>query len=156
MNPKRSRLAALALVGVILLPLPPGWADARSSNNTVRLNVTALEHARQLIGQGRFVSDHKGLWKTDQPSIDKENEFIRLYGFAEYAKWHLGIDERYATNSKARYKFPYGDFESIHRCGLLAVKSRAREYRRADIENAAADLLGMIDSRNPRSQKSID
>ena len=156
MNPKRSRIAALALVGVILLPVPPGRADARSSNNTVRLNVIALEHARQLIGQGRFVSDHKGLWKTDQPSTDEENEFIRLYGFAEYAKWHLGIDERHATNSKARYKFPYGDFESIHRCGLLAVKSRAREYRHADIENAAAHLLGMINSRNPSRQKSID
>jgi hypothetical protein len=59
-------------------------------------------------------------------------------------------------NSKARYKFPYGDFESIHRCGLLAVKSRAHEYRYADIENAAAELLGMINSRNPRGQKSID
>ena len=156
MNPKRSRLAALALIGVILLPLSPGRADARSSNNTVRLNVAAFEQARQLIGQGRFVSDHKGLWKTDQPSTGKENEFIRLYGFAEYAKWHLGIDERHATNSKARYKFPYGDFESIHRCGLLAVKSRAREYRHADIENAAAHLLGMINSRNPSRQKSID
>ena len=156
MNPKRSRLAALALVGVIILPLPPGQADVRSRNNAVRLNVTAFEQARQLIGQGRFISDHKGLWKTDQPSTAKENEFIRLYGFAEYAKWHLGIDERHAMNSKARYKFPYGDFESIHRCGLLAVKSRAREYRYADIENAAADLLGMINSRNPRGQKSID
>jgi len=79
MNPKRSRLAALALVGVILLPLPPGRADARSSNNTVRLNVAAFEQARQLIGQGRFISDHKGLWKTDQPSTGKENEFIRLW-----------------------------------------------------------------------------
>jgi len=156
MNPKRSRLAAVALVGVILLPLPPGRADARSSNNTVRLNATAFEHARQLIGQGRFVSDHKRLWKTDQPSADKENEFIRLYGFAEYAKWHLGIDERHAMNSKARYKFPYGDFDSVHRCGLLAAKSRAREYRHADIENAAVDLLEMINSRNPRGQKRVD
>jgi len=156
MNPKPSRIAALALVGVILLPVPPGRADARSSNNTVRLNVAAFEQARQLIGQGRFISDHKGFWKTDQPSTDKENEFIRLHGFAEYAKWHLGIDERHATNSKARYKFPYGDFESIHRCGLLAVKSRAREYRHADIENAAAHLLGMINSRNPSRQKSVD
>ena len=156
MNRKRSRLAAVALVGVILLPLPPGRADARSSNNTVRLNATAFEHARQLIGQGRFVSDHKGLWKTDQPSADKENEFIRLYGFAEYAKWHLGIDERHAMNSKARYKFPYGDFDSVHRCGLLAAKSRAREYRHADIENAAVDLLEMINSRNPRGQKRVD
>ena len=156
MNPKRSRLAAVALVGVILLPLPPGRADARSSNNTVRLNATAFEHARQLIGQGRFVSDHKGLWKTDQPWADKENEFVRLYGFAEYAKWHLGIDERHAMNSKARYKFPYGDFDSVHRCGLLAAKSRAREYRHADIENAAVDLLEMINSRNPRGQKRVD
>ncbi len=145
MNPKWSRLAALALVGVIILPLPPGWADARSRNNAVRLNVTAFEHARQLIGQGRFVSDHKGLWKTDQPSADKENEFIRVHGSYEYAKWHLAVDERHAEKTKARYKFPYGDFENLHRCGLLAVKSRARQRGYPEIEEAAIQLLRLIE-----------
>ena len=72
-----------------------------------------------------------------------ENEFIRVHGFAEYAKWHLGVDERYAVNTKRRYKFPYGDFTNAHRCGLLAVKARAAEHKYHDIEDAAAHLIGM-------------
>ena len=72
-----------------------------------------------------------------------ENEFIRAHGFAEYAKWHLGVDERYAVNTKRRYKFPYGDFTNVHRCGLLAVKARAAEHKYHDIEDAAARLIRM-------------
>src|SRR5438874_11362049 len=56
---------------------------------------------------------------------EDENEFIRAHGFAQYSKWHLGIDENHAEATKARYKFPFGDFNNVHRCGLLAVKSRA-------------------------------
>ena len=62
------------------------------------------------------------------PSANEENEFIRVHGFAEYAKWHLGLDDRFPENAKRRYKFPYGDFKDVHRCGLLAVKARARQY----------------------------
>jgi len=76
---------------------------------------------------------------------DQENDFIRDYGFPEYAKWHLAVDERHSPNSKARYRFPFGDFQNVHRCGLLAVKSRAREFGYHEIEAAAAKLLAMID-----------
>jgi hypothetical protein len=72
------------------------------------------------------------------------NEFIRLHGFREYAKWHLGIDDRYAENTKRRYKFPYGDFKNVHRCGVLAAQSRAGQHKYYEIENAAAQLKTMI------------
>ncbi len=36
---------------------------------------------------------------------EEENEFIRLHGFAEYRKWHLGIDETHAEDTKARSSF---------------------------------------------------
>ena len=76
---------------------------------------------------------------------EAENEFIRVHGFAEYRKWYLGIDETHGEGTKARYKFPFGDFKNIHRCGLLAVRSRAHQYGYVDIENAAIRLLEMID-----------
>jgi hypothetical protein len=114
----------------------------------IKPNVAGFDYARELIQQGRFVADGKGAWSRDHPSSEQENEFIRINGFAEYAKWHLGIDERHSVNSKARYKFPYGDFANIHRCGLLAVKSRAREYGYSDIEDEAAKLIEMINSKN--------
>ena len=146
----------LRLPLVFLCIVSCAFSAERPNVPAIRLNPAALEFAQQLIREGRVVLDGKGAWTGHRPSPREENEFIRLHGLGQYAKWHLGIDERHAMNSKARYKFPYGDFDSVHRCGLLAAKSRAREYRHADIENAAVDLLEMINSRNPRGQKRVD
>jgi len=88
--------------------------------------------------------DSHGDWAQHQPSAEDKNEFIRRHGFGDYGQWHLGIDERRAENTKARYKFPYGDFENVHRSALLAVKSRAHQYGYANIESAAVQLLEMI------------
>jgi hypothetical protein len=112
----------------------------------VKLNQDALTYAKQLINGGHVVVDRKGAWAKDRPSIELENEFIQQHGFGEYAKWHLGIDERYAENTKRRYKFPYGDFKNVHRCGVLAVQNRAGEYRYFEIENAAAQLREMLEA----------
>jgi hypothetical protein len=122
----------------------------------VTINVDAFNFASQLIKQGRFVADKKGAWSSDHPARSQQNAFVRDQGFSEYAKWHLAVDDRKAFDSKARYKFPFGDFQSVHRCGLLAAKSRAREYGYREIEAAAAKLLKMIDSARPRAQKHVD
>jgi hypothetical protein len=65
---------------------------------------------------------------------------------AEYGKWHLGIDETRDVANKGRCKFPYGDFEKVHRCGLLAAESRARQRKYYDIELAVAHLHGMLEA----------
>jgi hypothetical protein len=124
-------------VGVLLCAISGVFAQSRGS---IKLNEDAFAFAARLINDGHVIADRKGAWSGDRPSADQENEFIRLHGFGEYAKWHLGIDERYPENTKRRYKFPYGDFKSVHRCGLLAVKARAHQYGYIKIENAAADL----------------
>jgi hypothetical protein len=110
------------------------------SRNGIELNEIGYAFAAGLINEGKVVADGKGAWTKHRPSADEENEFIRLHGFAQYAKWHLGVDRRFPENSKRRYKFPYGDFKNVHRCGLLAVKARARQYGYAQIENAAGEL----------------
>jgi hypothetical protein len=99
------------------------------------------------------VIDRKGAWAKDRPSTELDNEFIRVHGFSEYAKWHLGIDDRYRENTKLRYKFPYGDFKNVHRCGVLAVQTRSREYRYSEIENAAAELRAIIEAHAKSAQK---
>ena len=114
----------------------------------VKLNKRAYEHARGLIGEGKVVLDARDAWSEHQPSAEAENAFIRLHGFDEYAKWHLGIDEEEHEETKGRYKFPYGDFEKVHRCGVLAAESRAGQYKYADIESAAAHLHGMLERMN--------
>ncbi len=113
--------------------------------HAIKLNQIAFESCKELIRQGRVIVDKKGAWRQHQPSLKEENEFVRLHGFEEYAKWHLGIDEDQAEATKARYKFPCGDFKNLHRCALLAVKSRAAQYNYYEIEHAASDLLQMIE-----------
>ncbi|PYK13503.1 MAG: hypothetical protein DME65_01785 [Verrucomicrobia bacterium] len=109
-----------------------------------------MVYAKELIGEGHVEVDRKGAWAKDRPSTKLENEFIRQHGFGEDARWHPGVDDRYPENTKRRYKFPYGDFKNVHRCGLLAVQARARQYNHSEIENAAAQLLEMVASRQGR------
>ena len=112
---------------------------------TVKLNDRAYEHARDMIAAGRCVLDDRDAWSEHQPSARQENEFIEQQGIAEHAKWHLGIDDAQEENRKGRYKFPYGDFHDVHRCGLLAAESRAGQRKYYDIELAVAHLHGMLD-----------
>jgi len=113
---------------------------------TVRLNRIAFEYAKKLVSAGRFVFDERDDWSEHRPTADEENAFIERHGYAEYGKWHLGINDEKGEQTKGRYEFPYGDFEKVHRCGLLAAESRAGQYKHFDIENAAARLLHMIDA----------
>lgn len=58
----------------------------------------------------------------------------------------LAIDTEEGEDTKGRYKFPYGDFEAVHRCGVLTAESRAGQYKYQDIELAAAHRHGMLDA----------
>src|SRR6266403_5773456 len=136
--------AGCMLFGTILATVSNG----QEKINAVKLNVGAFEHAKELIKQGYVVADERGVWSERQPSAKEENEFIRLHGFGEYAKWHLGIDDAHREKTKARYKFPYGDLKNVHRCALLAVESRAAQYKHYRIENAALELREMSSASN--------
>jgi hypothetical protein len=137
----RPAFVSFVAVGVLFCATRDVCAQSRGS---IKLNEDAFAFTARLINQGHVIADGKGAWSKHRPSADRENEFIRLHGFGEYAKWHLGIDERFGANTKRRYKFPYGDFKNVHRCGVLAVKARAGQYGYTEIENAAAELIGMI------------
>jgi hypothetical protein len=130
---------------VVILIFYPALSFAQGHH--VKLNESAFAYAKNLIARGNAVVDKRNEWRNDHPTLQQEHDFIRDRGFAEYANWHLGIDATHSQNSKARYKFPFGDFKNIHRCALLAVKSRAHQYGYSDIENAAERLLELMDSR---------
>jgi hypothetical protein len=72
-----------------------------------RLNQNGFEFSEGLVHNGKVVRDERDDWREHQPSTENENEFIQLHGFAEYAKWHLGIDDEKSEDTKAWYKFPY-------------------------------------------------
>src|SRR5207245_4970542 len=124
-----------------------------AQSTTVKLNESAFAFAKELISQGRAVVDKKNSWRDHHPMAEEENQVIRVDGFAEYGKWHLGIDETHAEGTKARYKFPFGDFKNLHRCGLLAVKSRAHQFGYADIEMAAIRLIEIVNSKEENQSR---
>ncbi len=117
----------------------------------VILNKRAFEHAKKLIEEGKYVFDERDDWSEHEPTPEIENIFLEENGYGEYSKWYLGIDDEEKEDTKKRYKFPYGDFEKVHRCGVLAAESRAGQYKYEDIEDAAAHLHGMMEALQHKS-----
>jgi hypothetical protein len=112
----------------------------------VKLHRPGYNHARRLVNDGKVVLDGRDEWSEHQPSAGEENAFIQAHGYAAYGRWHLAIDDEATPETKGRYRFPYGDFSDVHRCGVLAAESRAGQRKYVDVENAAAHLHGMLDA----------
>ena len=121
----------------------------------VRLNRAAFDHAKTLIRDGMFVADDRDAWSEHQPSAEQENRYIEEHGYGAYARWHLGVDDEEPEDTKAHYKFPYGDFQKVHRCGVLSAESRAGQRKYYDIELATAHLHGMLDALMSREGSSL-
>jgi hypothetical protein len=114
---------------------------------TVKLNRTALEHAKSLIERGRVVRDERDDWSEHAPSTDEQNEYLEKHGFGDYAQWFLGVDDESSEETKGRYSFPYSDFTKVHRCAVISAEGRAAQNDHDDIAKAAKDLLARIDKR---------
>ncbi len=113
---------------------------------TIRLHRPGVENAEEHIARRQFVADDRDAWSEHQPTSDQENQFIAEHGILEYGRWHLGIDPDAPSSTKSHYHFPYGDFEKVHRCGLLSAEVRANQYKYDDVAKASAHLHGMIDA----------
>jgi hypothetical protein len=111
------------------------------------------EHARELVEHGHVMRDQRDDWSEHQPSAEDENEFIRRHSMDEFGKWHLGVDPNEPADTKAHWKFPYGDFKKVHRCAVISAESRAGQYKYFDIEKAAKDLLELIDAEVPSASR---
>jgi hypothetical protein len=109
-----------------------------------RVNRRAVSHARKLIDAGKVVGDSD--WGSVQPSADDENAFLERHTWKDYAVWHLGLTEGANDETKARHAFVFGDFQRVHRSGLIACVYRAAEWRHKEVERAAYRLLQHLDA----------
>jgi hypothetical protein len=112
----------------------------------VMLNRRGYDRARSLIEDGRYVLDRRDDWSEHQPTTPQANAFIEEHRIAEYGAWHLGVDDVEPVDRKTHYKYPYGDFARVHRCGVLSAEVRAGQRKHYDVEKAAAHLHGMLDA----------
>lgn len=110
----------------------------------VTVHPDGRDHARDLVDADHYVKDSD--WSEAQPTADAENAYIDEHGYEAFGRWHLAIDTDESEGTKARYKFPYGDFRRVHRSGLIAAKQRAAEWGYAEVEDAADALLEDVPS----------
>jgi hypothetical protein len=111
----------------------------------ITLNKEALAHAERLVESGKLTRDERDDWSEHAPSASDENDFLEKQGYAEYAKWHLGIDRSKSEETKGRYSFPFGDFSRVHRCAVISLESRAAQNDHDSIARASKSLLEKID-----------
>jgi hypothetical protein len=104
-----------------------------------------FEQARRLIGERQCVLDQPTDWTDHRPSRSAENRFVSEHGLFAFGRWHLAEEDEWEEDDKRHFKFPYGDLVKLHRCALVAARSRAAHYEYSEIEQAAAHLLAMLD-----------
>jgi hypothetical protein len=119
-----------------------------------KLNQEGFKHAKSLVEKGQVALDDRDQWSEHQPSAQQETTFIKEHGFQEYAQWYLGVDDDKPEDTKERYTFPYGDFERVHRCGVLSAGVRAGQYKHHDIERATAQLRDMLDAAKKQGARN--
>jgi hypothetical protein len=110
------------------------------------LNKDAVAYAKRLIDARQYVLDSD--WGEVQPRANEENKFLESHSWDEYAKWHLGLTDGAADETKARYAFVYGDLRRVQRTGIIACHYRAAEWRHKEIELAAHELLQYLDNKS--------
>jgi hypothetical protein len=120
---------------------------------TVKLNKKALSHARGLVRRNRVTHDDRDDWSEHAPDTDENNTFIAKNGMAEYARWHLGEDTDEKEGTRARYLFPFGDYEKLHRCAVISGEGRAAQYDHPEVEKAFRDLLAAIDKKSTKRKQ---
>lgn len=107
------------------------------------VNRRAVAHIRKLIAAKHYVLDSD--WGEAQPTAADENRFLKNHSWEDFAAWHLGLTEDATDETKGRYAFVVGDFQRVHRTGLIACQYRAAEWRHKQVELAAHRLLQLLD-----------
>jgi hypothetical protein len=110
-----------------------------------RVNQAGVRHARELIDAGDY--DDTTEWSEAAPSTAERNEEIEDAGRGEWSRWYLAEDTDAGEGTKARFRFPYGDFAKVNRAALIHAEQRAAQNDHADIAKAAKDLLEHLDAK---------
>jgi hypothetical protein len=110
-----------------------------------KVNRRAVANIKRLIDAGLYVVESN--WDEAQPSARDENAYLEKHTWPEYAGWHLGLTEGAGEGTKARCAFVVGDFERVHRSGIIAAHFRAAQYFHKEVELAAHRLLQYLDEK---------
>lgn len=113
---------------------------------TVKLNPQALEHAKQLLDDDLYMINTS--WNSSAPTAEQERRYLESNTWDDYGKWYLGIDSDQSADSPKRYQLPYGNFQKLHRSGVIAARQRAAQEHQQEIVDGADELLDLLDRLN--------
>ena len=107
-----------------------------------KLNSKGVSHANSLISAGKVKKPSS--W--ERPSVEMENAYIKENGWAEFAKWFLGIDTAEGNETKGHFGYIYtSDFKTVDRQALRAIRQRSAQRGLKSIFAAAGKMIVEID-----------
>lgn len=109
----------------------------------LRVNTRATAFAEDEIGAGHYRTNT--LWNDVRPSDSAAERFRAASRPDDYARWFLVEDTAVPADSPARFQLPIGDFNSIHRSGLMAARDYAEQHGLDDVAEAADELVFFFD-----------
>lgn len=105
----------------------------------------AFEYAKKQIKQGNVdCGEHN--WAENKPTPQAQDVYLSDHTYHEYGQWFLGTKKGTSEDTKEHFEFPLGNFNKVYRSGVIAAKQRAAQFKHHEIEEAAAELLDLIDS----------
>jgi hypothetical protein len=95
--------------------------------------------SRGVVGpRWRRTEDH-------QPGRGRAECLPQVARLGRVPAWHLALTEGASDETKARYAFVFGDFQGLHRMGLIACYYRAAEWEHTEVMLAVHSLLVYLD-----------
>ncbi|MDA8392469.1 MAG: hypothetical protein M0Z87_06645 [Actinomycetota bacterium] len=108
-----------------------------------RVHDAGVAKAKKLIRDGAY--DDCTEWSDAAPSAAQANDEVKRHGYEGFGEWHLAVDSDASERTKARYRFPYGDFSKVNRAALVHAKQRAVQNDHPEVAEAAQKLLELMD-----------
>lgn len=106
---------------------------------TLKINPAGVAHALHLVETGHYALNT--VWDTNRPSEARRAAYRDAHGADELAKWYLASDDD-------GYTLPHGDFNRVHRSGVVAAKRAAEASGQQDVVDAAEEILDLFDRLN--------
>mgnify|MGYP007019732985 CR=1 FL=1 len=104
-----------------------------------------VEYAKKLIAEGK-VSFVSGEWHLINPDTEQQDAFIEEHGIHAWGLWHLAYHPEGDLGAKDDYEFPYGNYKTVCREGLVAAESTAKQFHHEEIRAAAIELIRLADA----------
>ncbi len=119
--------------------------------------MNSLNHAGDANASARISAGDYNTTSGWSFSAEDGNALLGSAGddWANYGKWHLGIDAAEAQKTKARYKYPFGKGGKVYQSALDAIRSRASGQNDTGIFDAAGRHLDAIKAKDGKAAAPI-